>query len=361
MNGKERISRTLQHQTIDRLGVYEHFWEPTRVLWEEQGFLNPGETPEEHFDFDIERSWCVNTVADLDAKNVIVEEDEYSHLIRDGNGALLRSWKDRSGTPEHVDFEITERTSWEEKIRPLLMDRSHLRRRVKIEEYKKSKERAKEKGRFFCWGSTNVFECMHPVCGHEHMLMGMAIDPDWVRDMCNVYADLLIDAMELCFFEAGPPDGVWFYEDMGFKHRPFMSPELYKQIVWPAHKKTFDFAHSKGCKVIVHSCGFVEPLVPDMIAAGMDCLQAIEIKAGMDLLRLKNNFGQDIALFGGLDIRVLESNDLGQVGQMLESILPTVMEGSGYILHTDHSVPASVQYKTYCHFLQKAKQIGVYA
>ncbi len=65
-----------------------------------------------------------------------------------------------------------------------------------------------------------------------------------------------------------------------------MSPAMYKEIIWPAHKQTFDYATRQGLPVIVHSCGFVEPLVPGLIEAGMDCLQAMEVKAGMDMLRL---------------------------------------------------------------------------
>ena len=123
------------------------------------------------------------------------------------------------------------------------------------------------------------------------MLMGMALDPDWIRDMANTFADLTIALQEILFQEEGLPDGIWFYEDMGFKQRPFMSPDMYRDIIQPAHKKTIDYAHSLGLKVIMHSCGFIEPLLPHVVEAGIDCLQVIEVKAGMDLLRIKKNFG----------------------------------------------------------------------
>ena len=76
------------------------------------------------------------------------------------------------------------------------------------------------------------------------------------------------------------------YEDMGFKGRPFMSPTMYQEIIQPGHNLTIGYAHSLGLPVIVHSCGMVESLVPGLIEAGMDCLQVIEVKAGMDLLKL---------------------------------------------------------------------------
>ena len=91
------------------------------------------------------------------------------------------------------------------------------------------------------------FELMHPVCGHEYMLMGMALDPDWVKDMVNTYAQLTVDLQEILFAEEGKPDGIWFYEDMGFKERPFMSPAMYSEIIQPGHK-TIDYAQAWGCR-----------------------------------------------------------------------------------------------------------------
>ena len=234
------------------------------------------------------------------------------------------------------------------------------RRRIDFAAYRAARAHARERDAFFCWGGVNVFELMHPVCGHVNMLLGMALDPDWVRDMCRVYADLIIRLMEVLFDEEGLPDGIYFFEDMGFKERPFMSPRMYKEIIWPSHKRTFDFCHARGLPVVVHSCGFVEPLVPGLIEAGMDCLQALEVKAGMDLVHLKKLYGDRIAFCGGMDIRTLETNDPAAVEAELAKNLPTAMAGSGYILHTDHSVSTRVKYETYRHFLDRGRQLGTY-
>ncbi len=131
--------------------------------------------------------------------------------------------------------------------------------------------------------------------------------------MVQTFTELTINHLELLFAEEGKPDGLFFYEDMGFKNRPFMSPAMYAEIIQPGHKRLFDFAHSLGCKVIVHSCGYVAPLVPGLIEAGMDCLQAMEVKAGMDLPTLFKDFGDRIAFYGGVDVRTLISNDRAQI------------------------------------------------
>jgi len=237
----ERIRNILKGKPVDRIGLFEHFWGDTQKKWISEGHLKESESLADHFGFDISIYGPFNMVADIHFKPVTVEETEETILQRDGNGALLRRHKLHDATPEHVDFMVKDRSAWNEKIKSLLKPSKE---RIDIEAYRKAKEEAAQKKRFFCWAGTNVFELMHPVCGHEYMLIGMALDPDWVRDMVNTYSDLTISLMEILFAEAGKPDGIWFYEDMGFKERPFMSPAMYREIVQPGHKKTFDFAHS---------------------------------------------------------------------------------------------------------------------
>ena len=99
---------------------------------------------------------------------------------------------------------------------------------------------------------------------------------------------------------------------------------MYKELIQPGHKKTFDFCHSLDLPVIVHSCGYVAPLVPGLIEAGMDCLQAMEVKAGMDLLQLHRDFGDRIAFCGGMDTRNLLTNDLNAMMTELDEKIPVV-------------------------------------
>jgi uroporphyrinogen decarboxylase len=139
-----------------------------------------------------------------------------------------------------------------------------------------------------------------------------------------------------------------------------MSPEMYREIVQPGHKRTIDYCHSRGLPVIMHSCGFIEPLLPGMIEAGIDCLQVIEIKAGMDLLRIKRNFGDRIALCGGMDARNLVANDIPAIRAELAEKIPLVKEGFGYILHSDHSIPDTCDYGTYRFFVDEGLRLGTY-
>jgi uroporphyrinogen decarboxylase len=110
----------------------------------------------------------------------------------------------------------------------------------------------------------------------------------------------------------------------------------------------------------MHSCGFVEPLLPGMVEAGIDCLQVIEVKAGMDLLRIYREFGDRLSLMGGIDVRVLYSNDFGRIDAELLAKIPTVKGRFGYVLHSDHSIPNTVRYDSYRYFVDRAMELGRY-
>jgi len=353
----ERMSRILRRQPVDRIGLFEGFWGDTQKKWTAEGHLKEGEDLAAHFGFDLALCWPFNMVADLDFVPEVLEETDETILTRDGNGAVLRRHKLHDATPEHVDFLVKDRSAWESTIKPLLTPD---RRRINFAAYRAARDAAARAERFFCWSGVNVFELMHPVCGHQYMLIGMAADPDWVRDMVNTYTDLTIALMEILFAEAGRPDGIWFYEDMGFKGHPFMSPAMYREIVMPGHAKSFAYAHSLGLPVIVHSCGYVEPLLPGLVEAGMDCLQVMEVKAGMDPLRIKERFGDRIALCGGMDARNLVANNRAAIGKELQAKIPALMQGSGYILHSDHSIPTTCEYATYRFFVDEGLRLGTY-
>ncbi len=222
------------------------------------------------------------------------------------------------------------------------------------------KEHCKKTNRFFVLSGVNVFEAIHPLIGHVNFLTNMIDDPEWIEDMVDTYSNLILNLQEILFEKEGMPDGIWYYEDMGYKGSPFMSPKMYKELILPGHEKTFAHAHARKLPVIVHSCGFVEPLLPDLVHAGIDMLQVIEIKAGMDLHRIYKNYGERIGLMGGIDVRTLYTNDFEIIDRELESKIPFVKEGFGYVLHSDHSIPCTVQFETYKHFIEKGLELGKY-
>ena len=357
MTGKERITNILKREPVDRIGLYEHFWQDTRNLYTEQGHTQQGENLDEHFGFDMSMYWPLNKVLNVDFEPFTISEDENTITTKDGNGATLRRFKNKVTPPENVDYDIKERKDWD-KVKHLLFE--NLEKRIYSGAYRDAKTTAEKASRFFASAGPLVFEDILFICGHVNMLLGMADDPDWFSDMANTYAELTIKLQETLFEREGYPDGLFYYEDLGFKGKTFMSPRMYRELLFPVHKYTFDWAHSKGLPVILHSCGYFETLIPDLIETGVDCFQTLEVKAGMDVVKIHQKFGERVSFMGGIDIRALYTNDCKEIDKELERVIPAVKNGYGFIAHSDHSIPYTVNYESLKYYFDRVLELGRY-
>lgn len=89
LTSRERITRILKREPVDRISIFEAFSLETVRKWQEGGHLQKGESPLDHFNLDIRDVGSFNLVADLDFREKIVEEAEETKLVCTGNGALL--------------------------------------------------------------------------------------------------------------------------------------------------------------------------------------------------------------------------------------------------------------------------------
>ena len=145
---------------------------------------------------------------------------------------------------------------------------------------------------------------------------------------------------------------------MGYQGTTFFSPELYRELLKPYHKRVIEWAHHRGLVTELHSCGFIQPLVPDLCEIGLEMLNPLEIKAGMDPFFLKNTYGDKLAFHGGINAQLWDRPEL--VLSEMERIIPVMKEGGGYVFASDHSIPNSVSFDTMKQIAARAKELGKY-
>ena len=101
-------------------------------------------------------------------------------------------------------------------------------------------------------------------------------------------------------------------------------------------------------------------LIPHLIQNGFDCIQPLEAKAGMDLLEIKDNFGEQIALFGGIDVTILETNDFKKIEEEISNKINYGKQNGGYLYHSDHSISNKVELHTYKFVIDCVLRYGKY-
>lgn len=368
MTSRELVNHLLRNDGVfDRVGVFEHFWPELGDIWVGQGYptyvnVVDGigvQLPEDfylHFDLDMYPcgGWFNNEA--IEGVQEVVEETDEWVIRRNGFGALLKWWKRRSGTPEHISFDMTSRTVWERVYRrhiPLQGSLSRLeggqwRGDRTLQEDRSAMARARANDKWAFHGHVFIWETMRQSMGDIVMYESLLLDPGWIRDFNQVYTAYYKSEFELVFQEVGVPDGIWIYEDLAYRNGLFASPRVLKELIFPYYAELVEFFHAKGLPVVLHSCGNVTDAIPLIVDAGFDALQPMEIKAGCDPFAFAEHYGGKLCLIGGLDVRILETNDRDLIKNEVARIVQGMKSrGARYIFHTDHSITPLVRYDSY--------------
>jgi len=132
------------------------------------------------------------------------------------------------------------------------------------------------------------------------------------------------------FAEAGM-DGIFFSDDLGFSNQLIFSPEIFRDMWKPWYKKLFERIRSHDMHVIMHSCGFLWEIIPDLIDCGM---QVYHYQSSvMDTKKLVREYGKDLTFFGGIDIQkfLINSNPKEVIKGIKEMFMILDHDGGGYI------------------------------
>ncbi len=352
MTSRERIALILQHKEVDRVPIHDSPWGTTVARWRKEG-LPEDQSPASYFGFEF-RGFGGNNSLQMPTK--VIEETEEYVIATTSDGATRRNWKGSTTTPELIDFAITTREIWEEHKPRMAMNES----RVDWENQQKANHTAREAGYFCTLNFAPGFTKVCDMVGPERTLIAMIEDPDWVKDMFMTDARVCVAIAEEMMGRGMQFDAGWVFDDLGFKHKSFFSPALYRELLMPAHKLICDCFKSRGIPMILHTCGYSMELVPALIEAGFNCLQPLEVKAGNDLLALKKKYGDILSFMGSIDVRAMASSDPDDIVREISTKIPIAKQGGGYIYHSDHSVPDNVSFEQYCRVIELVHEYGTY-
>ena len=285
----------------------------------------------------------------------VVEETEEHTITTTSWGATMRQLKGRDTTPEFLDFRIKTPDDWARAKERITPDPN----RINWNQLKQDYPVWREGGAwiqgigFFGFDATQAW-----IVGTERLLMALVTDPEWCFDMFEHIQDVNLKLLDLIWDEGYEFDSLFWWDDMGYKQNQFFSLSMYRDLMKPIHKRTVEWAHAKGIKAHLHSCGDIRPFVPELVDMGLDALNPLEVKAGMDPIALKEQYGDRLVLHGGLNAVLW--GDQEAVEADIKEKLPMLMEAGGYIFSPDHSVHSDVSLDGFRRITDLAKQLGSY-
>ena len=209
-----------------------------------------------------------------------------------------------------------------------------------------------------------IRECQR-LRGFSPWLMDLILEPARAEAVMSRVLDTITAIAEHALERIGDDIDVFlFYDDMGFQDRPYMRPEMYRELVKPYHARFLEAVRRKTrAPIMMHNDGAIHDLLRDYIEMGVAALNPVQVSAdGMgDTAALKAEFGSDLLWWGAIDTQqVLPFGSPQDVRDEVRHRLETLGPGGGYVLAPGHNIQKEVPPENVVAMYEAAMEMGAY-
>lgn len=290
---------------------------------------------------------------------LIRETDRYE-IFRDGSGIVRQALKagtvrgTRMSMDTYLEHPVKDRASWQDVKRrydptapvryPVWWD--ELARLWKDRDYP------------VCLlgnGAYGLYSGLRSWVGTENISYMFYDDPAPVEEMIEFRVEFLLGLVERALQDV-QFDYFNFFEDCAGKGGPLFGPELYRKFALPRYRRVVEFCRGRGIEFFcLDSDGDITKLIPIWVDAGINILYPFEVQCGMDVVKIRKEYGPDLRMWYGIDKRAL-AHGPEAIDAELARVKPLVDEG-GYVPGTDHSLPPDISFENYRIYMQKLREI----
>lgn len=182
--------------------------------------------------------------------------------------------------------------------------------------------------------------------GFTDWFMDVAADKKLIGTLFDAVLEVSLGICRALLEEVGDQvDVIMASDDLGVQGGLMISPETYRELFKPRHKKYFQLLHDMSpAKVHFHTCGSVAAILEDLIEIGVDVLHPVQVSAaGMNPAQLKAKYGDRLAFWGAVDTQyVLPHGSVAEVEAEVERRIEELGAGGGYVLGAVHNIQPDV-------------------
>jgi uroporphyrinogen decarboxylase len=193
----------------------------------------------------------------------------------------------------------------------------------------------------------NLLEIGQFLFRNDEFFVLLASQPERAAEFLDKLTEHHLRNLEKFLGLVGPYiDVILFGDDLGMQTGPQVSPRMYRKLFKPRHARMWKRAKELAdVKVMLHSCGGLRELLPDLIEAGLDATNPVQITCkGMDAAGLKRDFGHDITFWGGgCDTRaILPHGTPDEIKAHVREQIGILQPGGGFVFQQVHNIMADV-------------------
>ena len=217
----------------------------------------------------------------------------------------------------------------------------------------------KEKDIFVVGSIRGPFSSTWLVTGFNEMMVNLYDDADFVEEVMEGCAEFYTRGA-LKMIDAGV-DAISFTDDYGSSQAPFISPPLFRERVLPHITRMVERISARKVPVIMHSDGHVAPLLEDLVETGISGYHPVERSAGMELGKVKKDFGKELTLIGNVNNKTtLVFGSAEDVVEEVKECIRLAAPGGGYILSSDHSLHGDIPNENVFALYEAGRKYGKY-
>ena len=202
------------------------------------------------------------------------------------------------------------------------------------------------------------------LCGFARLLEGLLTEPDFAHALFQKITGIIGPSLERYLDLVGPYiEVVKMGDDLGGQENALMSPAVYRRMIKPYHQELFQLIKQRSqAHVFLHTCGSILKLLPDLLDAGVEILNPVQVSAqNMDTHHLKSEFGERLSFWGAIDTQhILPKGTVDEVKEEVQKRISDLAPNGGYIVAPVHNVQADVPAENVIAMYRSAREFGQY-
>jgi hypothetical protein len=287
----------------------------------------------------------------------VFEQTEEYRVVRAGSGVIQKEFKLQDSSihaAQYLEYPIKRRADWV-RFRDEHLDPHDPGRYPDPAEWERLKAHWASSDQVISIDGGSFYGFVRDWIGVENLSYLLYDDQSLIQEMMDYLADFYIEILGKAVREVHI-DFAMFWEDMCYKNGPLLSPAMFRKLLLPGYKKVTGFLAGHGVELSWVDCdGNIEALLPLWLEGGVRGFYPMEVAAGMDAARLRDQYGQKILMWGNVDKRALIAGPEA-IDAELARLVPVAAQG-GFLPLVDHGVPDDIPLAHYLYYLEQRKKL----